>query len=392
MARFSVFDTALGACGLAWREGDEGGTAAVTPAITHVELPAFEGEGRDGVRVRLVKRLDAAGQGSSREGRGPRSLARLQEDVRRHLKGEAQSFDYATIDTGRAPAFHGRAYQALRAVPAGSTVSYAELARLAGSPGASRAVGQAMAKNPTPLLVPCHRVLAAGGAAGGFSAAGGLAVKAHLLKLEGFPWDPEGHLSRGDRALGKLIKKVGPCALEISPVRDTFGALVRSIVYQQLTGKAAATILGRVVALFDGPAPTPRDILGARETALRGAGLSGSKIAALKDLAAKAESGRLPSLKELRSMSDETIVERLTEIRGIGRWSVEMLLMFRLGRADVLPAGDYGVRKGFQITYGLPDLPSEKDLLAWGERWRPHRSMASWYMWRAVDLARQEAP
>jgi DNA-3-methyladenine glycosylase II len=141
-----------------------------------------------------------------------------------------------------------------------------------------------------------------------------------------------------------------------------------------------------VLALFGGVGLRPEDILGAPEEALRGAGLSGAKLAALKDLAAKTADGTVPTLARLRGMADEEIVERLTQVRGIGRWTVEMLLMFRLGRPDVLPVGDFAVRKGFALAYGLDESPKPKELLEYGERWRPYRSVASWYMWRAAEL------
>jgi DNA-3-methyladenine glycosylase II len=136
--------------------------------------------------------------------------------------------------------------------------------------------------------------------------------------------------------------------------------------------------------------PKPQELLDTPDTQLRAAGLSGNKTAALKDLAAKALDGIVPTHKEIHGLPDSEIIERLTQIRGIGPWTVEMMLMFQLGRADVLPVTDYGVRSGFALTYGLKDLPSPKELLAHGERWRPYRSVASWYLWRAADLAKAD--
>ena len=155
----------------------------------------------------------------------------------------------------------------------------------------------------------------------------------------------------------------------------------------ELSGKAAATILGRMVALFRPRRfPRPEDLLEASEERLRSAGISRGKAAALKDLAAKALDGTVPPLAKLQKMSDDEIVEQLTAVRGIGRWTVEMLLIFRLGRPDVLPVDDYGVRKGFGIFRGKKELPSKEELQKYGERWRPYRSVASWYMWRALEL------
>lgn len=206
---------------------------------------------------------------------------------------------------------------------------------------------------------------------------------------DGFCYDPEEavrHLRATDATLARLMERAGPFALEIRKLHDPFEALARNIIYQQLHGKAAAAIHARVLALFGGDKLRPEDVLGAPDETLRGAGLSGAKLAALRDLAAKTADGTVPTLARLRRMPDEEIVERLTRVRGIGRWTVEMLLMFRLGRADVLPVGDFAVRKGFALAYGLEESPKPKELTEYGERWRPYRSVASWYMWRAVDL------
>ncbi len=171
------------------------------------------------------------------------------------------------------------------------------------------------------------------------------------------------------------------------PAHSLFQVLVRSIVYQQLTGKAAATILGRVVGLFAPKRfPTPGDLLEISPDRLRSAGLSTAKTAALKDLAARTLDGTVPSLARVRLMDDEEIIERLIAVRGIGRWTVEMFLIFKLGRPDVLPVGDLGVRKGFALTLGKRKLPEAAAMIRRAERWRPYRSVASWYLWRALEL------
>ena len=195
------------------------------------------------------------------------------------------------------------------------------------------------------------------------------------------------HLGRVDPILGKLIKTVGPCTLRHKDRRSPFEALVTSVAFQQLNGTAAATILGRVKALFPGKKfPTPEDLLAMPEECLRRAGLSRAKTIAFKDIAAKAITGAVPSRRALARVPDAEIVERLTTLRGVGPWTVEMLLIFTLGRADVLPVTDFGVRKGFALTYGWKDMPDPKELLAFGERWRPYRTTASWYFWRALDV------
>ena len=198
-------------------------------------------------------------------------------------------------------------------------------------------------------------------------------------------------LSRADRRLAKIIRRVGCFPTKKQKPQPPFASLLQAIVYQQLAGKAAATIFGRVKALGTSGFPTPEEILLLDETQLRGAGLSRQKIAAVKDLAAKTLDGTVPPLAKLRRMSEEEIHERLTQVRGIGEWSVQMFLMFRLGRPDVLPIHDLGIRKGFQIVYRHEDVPKPQAILEYGERWRPYRSIASWYLWRAVDQERTKA-
>jgi 3-methyladenine DNA glycosylase/8-oxoguanine DNA glycosylase len=193
-------------------------------------------------------------------------------------------------------------------------------------------------------------------------------------------------LSAADPPLRELIARVGPFRLETNALHSPFTALLEAIVYQQLTGKAAATILGRVRALAHPRRfPTPEDIRALRASRLRAAGLSRAKVLAVKDLAAKTQDGTVPSLARLRRMEDQEIIDRLTSIRGVGRWTVEMLLIFRLGRPDVLPTTDYGIRKGFQRTFDLPELPSPREIAIRGESWRPFRTVSSWYLWRAMD-------
>jgi len=204
------------------------------------------------------------------------------------------------------------------------------------------------------------------------------------------PFDPEEavrHVSEKDARLRKLIERVGPLGLRLAHLQSPFEALAESIVYQQLSGYAAAAILARTIALFEPRRfPRPGDLLAMPDERLRAAGLSRGKIAALRDLATKTIDGTVPQMRELRKLPDEEIVERLSAVRGIGRWTAEMLLIFRLGRPDVLPATDYGVRKGFARVYRRKELPTPKELLATGEKWRPYRTVASWYFWRALEL------
>lgn len=198
------------------------------------------------------------------------------------------------------------------------------------------------------------------------------------------------YLSSVDTTLGRLIKRAGPFNMELRRMHNPFEALSRNITYQQLHADAAAAIHGRVLALSGKKKLQPQDVLDASEDSLRSAGLSGAKLASLKDLAAKTLDGTVPTLAKLRRMNNEEIIAHLTQVHGIGRWTVEMLLMSRLGRPDVLPVGDFAMRKGFQLTYNLEEMPKPKALAEYGERWRPFRSVASWYMWQAVGLDRQK--
>jgi DNA-3-methyladenine glycosylase II len=213
-------------------------------------------------------------------------------------------------------------------------------------------------------------------------------------------------LTAADPKLGKLIARAGPFTMRIANTQSPFEALVESIVYQQLHGKAAATIHRRLLESFGpvltlegaglGTHPSPQHILDCPNEQLRAAGLSANKSLALRDLAAKTIDGTVPSLAQIRRMSDEAIISQLTQVRGIGKWTVEMLLIFRLGRPDILPTSDYGVRKGFALTFqGLKPttkvtpalLPTPADMERRAKKWQPWRSVASWYLWRACDLA-----
>ena len=199
-------------------------------------------------------------------------------------------------------------------------------------------------------------------------------------------------LAESDPVMGRLIQRIGGCTLNPEPQRTPFESLVRAVAHQQLHGKAAETILGRFLARFPGRRfPKPEDLESVTDADLRSCGFSGSKVAAIRDIAAKAMDGTVPTSRKIRTLSDDDIVERLSACRGVGRWTVEMLLIFKLGRPAVLPLDDFGVREGFRVTYGLDLQPRPKELLAYGERWRPFRTTAAWYLWRAADAAKEAA-
>jgi methylated-DNA-[protein]-cysteine S-methyltransferase len=408
---WTLFETAIGACGVAWTDA----------GLTGVQLPEADTKA---TRARLFAKAKATGKIASEKATPPwvkDAVAR----VREHLAGKPQDLARIPLDVSEVSDFNARVFRAVQAIPAGRTLTYGEVAGIVGSPGASRAVGRAMATNPWPIIVPCHRVVAAGGATGGFSAYGGVLTKQRILELEGgtlaamkqvslfdsraagprsLPYDAEAALralAAADPVLGKHIAKTGPLRLQLKDTEGTFAALAESVVYQQLSGRAAATIFGRVRALYPGGHLDPKAVLATADSELRAAGLSAAKLASLKDLSAKCLAGEVPTLEQLGRMEDDAIVERLTAVRGVGRWTVEMILIFRLGRPDVLPLADYGIKKGFarlfrnpetggRTKYGPDELPTATVLASRGERWRPFRSVASWYLWRALDEVSQE--
>lgn len=406
-----VFDTAIGPCAVVW--GRSG--------ILGLLLPEQD-EGATRQRALLT-------HAGAREATPPTEVADAIASVIRLLAGEAVNLSNIQLDMENVTSFRRRTYEAARAIPPGQTLSYGELAARLGTPGAARAVGQALSRNPFAIIVPCHRVLAAGGKVGGFTANGGVETKLRMLAIERasarlpalagdaafandaafaagrssavasertlgegtFPFDPRAavaHLRAVDRYLCRVIDAVGPFRMELKQTSSLFAALAEAIVYQQLSGKAAGTIHARVCALFPRTRSglSPRLILSASDEQLRGAGLSRAKMLALRDLAQKTQSRMLPTLVEAQGMTNDALVEKLTVVRGIGRWTVEMLLMFRLGRPDVLPVDDYGVRKGFALAWKKRELPAPSALAHYGKRWQPYRTVASWYLWRVLEL------
>jgi DNA-3-methyladenine glycosylase II len=197
------------------------------------------------------------------------------------------------------------------------------------------------------------------------------------------------HLSAVDPVLARLIREIGACELKPETRRSPFQSLVQAVAHQQLNGTAANTILTRFKKLFPKRRfPRPEDLAKVTDEQIRACGFSFAKIRAIRDIAEKTLSGIVPGSREITKLSDDEIVARLTAVRGVGRWTVEMLLIFQLGRHDVLPADDFGVRMGFRHSYKKRGMPKPKQLLAHGERWRPYRTTAAWYLWRAADRAK----
>lgn len=387
---FTLFDTSIGRCGIAWS----------SQGIVGLQLPESK---ESETRARLLRHHPEAIEASP-----PPDIQKALDCVVALLAGEAADLSIAVLDMQHVPPFHRRVYEAARAVPPGATLSYGEIAKQMGAENSARAVGQALGRNPFAVVVPCHRVLSANGRIGGFSANGGIATKLRMLSIEAalasgqgalfqgdgaFGFDPEvavEHLREADPVLAKLIQEVGPFRMRLRSARSIFVALAEAIVYQQLNGKAAASIFARVCALFPvAQGLTAEQILRISEAKLRAAGLSNSKLLSIRDLARKAADGEIPTLAEAHRMDDEMLIERLTQVRGIGRWTVEMLLMSRLGRPDVLPVDDYGIRAGFAAAFKKRKFPAPKDLVKPGAKWKPYRTVASWYLWRAADLAKK---
>lgn len=199
------------------------------------------------------------------------------------------------------------------------------------------------------------------------------------------------HLRAADPVLARVIAAVGPCGFEPQAEGSHFAALARAIVFQQLSGKAASTIHTRFEALYGGASPTPEQLLETDDAALRGVGLSRQKVVYMRDLAEKLVSRQVP-VDDLAALDDEALIKALTAVKGVGRWTAQMFLMFRLGRPDVLPELDLGIQKAVMLAYGLPEMPKPKALLELGRPWRPYASVASWYLWRSLEIEPLDGP
>lgn len=387
-----LFQTPLGLCGIAWAEPEK---PRGPPAVIAFTLPDATPQATESRVARY--------SGERKPATPPARIAALIKKVRRHLKGELQDFQDTAIDLDRVSAFERQVYEAVRAIPAGQTRTYGELAASVDRPAAARAVGRALGRNPIGLIIPCHRVLAAGGKPGGFSAHGGGATKTRMLAIEGISVGlpatikSQRELQRVAALLKTRDPKLARClampvVLDRRPQQSPYATLFGAIVHQQLSPKAASTILGRIKALYPDPAiPMPAAVLKTSDRLLRAAGLSTSKTRAVKDLAAKTLDGTVPSLEKIVTLSDGEIVRRLTAIHGVGRWTVEMLLIFSLRRMDVFPVDDYALRKVIAEVYGMRQVPTLKQLYALAESWRPYRTVASLYLWNFINSTRAPA-
>jgi O-6-methylguanine DNA methyltransferase len=325
------------------------------------------------------------------EVRKPRGeISRLVKRIKSHLKGRNDDFLDVPVQYPRRGDFSVAVLRRLRKVLPGEVVTYGGLAALCGKPGAARAVGGIMGSNPVPLIIPCHRCMGKDGSLTGFSSQGGIDFKARMLFKEGYVANEEhaaglAHLRKTEPLLRKIIKKIGPYRALPDKPKPPWESLVTAIVHQQLSVKAGQTIAGRVQNLAPGPGfPTPAEVIRLKHEDLRGAGLSNQKVSYVQDLAAKVDSGEL-NLARLRRMDDEAVITELTKVRGIGRWSAQMHLIFHLGRLDVLPTGDLGLQMAVARGFGLDEYATPAQMEQIGAKWAPYRSMASWYLWQGLD-------
>lgn len=374
-----LFETVQGCCGVAW----------CSAGVTRFLLP-------DTPPLQMKRELQAASGVNKPAAAPPAWVRALARRVQRHCQGKPQDFASVPLHLPSATAFMQAVYRRAQVIPAGTVMTYGELAEAIGKPGAMRAVGSALGKNPVPLLVPCHRIVAASGKPGGFTSPGGLETKRWLLACEGVSLDKPRVLTaaqwqaavrhlRRDKAMGQLIRQVGPIRFRPQRNEDPLAAFIDAIASQQLATKVAAIILQRLHAVIQVKGkPSARKILTTTDSELRAVGLSGMKVSYLKDLAQHSVDGTLPTLSHVKTMSDEQLVRCFTAVKGIGRWSVEMYLIFDLGRADVFPVDDYGIRKAIAQLYGLGGLPAARSLSGYGEAWRPYRTVASLYLWRSL--------
>jgi methylated-DNA-[protein]-cysteine S-methyltransferase len=376
-----IFPTALGHCGISWR----------THGVTAFMLP-------EATPVRMQKELQTITGAKKTAATLPAWIRALAQQVKLHMKGKSQDFSAVPVVVDHATDFMQAVYKEAQRIPSGSVISYAQLAERLGKPGAVRAVGTALGKNTVPLIIPCHRIITTSGKIGGFSANGGIAAKEILLACEGVSlekprllvtasqWRAGVQYLQRDKQLAKIIKQVGPFPFKPKQNAEPLQVFISAIISQQLSTKVAATILKRVNVLIEKKGkPCAKKILATDDEVLRGAGLSYMKVSYLKDLAQHCVDGKFPTLEQVREMSDEKIIKRFTEIKGVGRWTVEMYLIFDLGRADVFPGDDYGIRKAIAKLHGLAEMPPAKQMAQYAEQWKPYRSIASLYLWRWLD-------
>ncbi|MCA9665757.1 MAG: methylated-DNA--[protein]-cysteine S-methyltransferase [Myxococcales bacterium] len=373
--------SALGAVGISW--GKSGLRAVVLPHDSEAATARALRQ-RCGAPALAVQPSATSARGAEHP------IDRVAARVARHLAGELDALDDVPLELDDVSPFARRVYQALRRVGPGAVTTYGDLARAAEAPvGAARAVGAAMGHNPLPLVVPCHRVLGKNDM-GDFSSPGGLRTKLRLLTLERV--DAAVLVERGvnalraDETLGPIIRRVGQCRIGERGAPDALTALSRSIVHQQVSLAAGRTIFGRLLsACGDGARTLDGDrVLAAAPEVLRGAGLSARKAETVREIAERYRGGEIDE-QRLARLDDEQAIEALTNIKGVGRWTAEMFLMFQLARLDVLPLGDVGLQRAMQRAFGIKKKPAPRTMTRLAKPWTPFRSVGCWYLWRGLD-------
>jgi O-6-methylguanine DNA methyltransferase len=382
----TLFKTVIGYCGLAWNEG----------GIVKVQLPEYSEEA-------TLAALTTGFEDFPYVSLASQAIKKIQKNITFLLSGQSFDLPISDLDLSIVTPFRRRVYLRASKIAPGATMSYGQLAKVLGAPNSSRAVGQALGANPFPLLIPCHRIIAANGDLRGFSAPGGLALKRYLIAVEkmpmkadsGFLYNPRkavDYLREVDPYMAKAIARVGEPSIVLREESTIYFSLVRAIVSQQLSVKAAGTIFRRLCDKFQSypKGLCAQNFLLISHEELRECGLSRNKVLSIHDLSERTLSGEIPTLTKLKKMSDDEIIESLTCVRGIGQWTVEMLLIFHLGRPDVLAVDDLGLRLGHACMLGRQGETTRKELDEYGQLWRPYRSVASWYLWRFLDLSRSD--
>ncbi len=375
--RFCFFESVLGRCALVWS----------AEGVIRNFLP-FESPSE--TKNEVFKEFPEAMETSLNK-----EMKKVVSKLKFAISGAKVDFDDVLINKSNWSPFNKKVFECAKSIPIGSTTTYGLLAKSIGHPNAFRAVGTALGKNPVPIIIPCHRVLGANGSLRGFSASNGVITKQILLRLEGcrdqtffLDYDPiesSIFLAKSDSRLAKIIKLIGPPSISPPQKVQIFDSLSKAIISQQLSVKAAQSI-SRKLILECGKKNGNLDfeqIFKARNEKLKACGLSENKVHYLKELAKYARDKHLPSGEQLKCLSDSEVVHSLTKIKGVGKWTAEMILIFQLGRADVLAVDDLALRKGHGILLGKKNHESSRDeLQTYARRWRPYRTAACWYLWR----------
>ncbi len=365
-----VFDTSIGRCAIGWTK----------KGIDMCRLPANEDD-------ELVHILHSGFPKREIVKIPPKEIRKVKKRIQGHFKNKNDSLVDIKLDLSSASPFGQKVYKALRKIPPGQTITYGDLAKNIGKPKSARAIGRAMGTNPIPIIIPCHRVLAKAGKPGGFSAPAGISMKIIILHKEGVIFNKKHEkgmrfVEKSNPLFEKIVKNVGPYTAPYGSISRPYESLVNSIMYQQISVKAASSIARKFIAMYgDGKYPVAKVMKELNDAEFREAGVSRQKAGYLRDLATKVSNGDV-DLRRISRMDDEKVISELTKIRGIGRWSAQMFLIFHLGRLDIWPVDDLGLQKGVQKVLNLKEKPDKKSLVEIGRRWAPYRSIATWYLWR----------